>query len=216
MIKVLMIEDDPDFAEFLSEFLLRFGIEVSNIDDPFKALSSNIEMYDLIILDLTLEGMDGLQACKQIRQKSDIPIIISSARGDITDKMVGFERGADDYLPKPYDPNEMYLRITSVLKRVSKSQEHGIITMSLYEVISNEILYEGIALSISQTEFDVMTVFIKNFNKLVTREQVVNASYNLSDPYGKGVDMLISRLRQKLVNPTDIVTIRGLGYKLVR
>ena len=106
MINVLMIEDDPEFAQILSEYLDSFNIKVTNFEDPYLGLSAGIKNYDLLILDLTLPGIDGLEVCKEIRQKYDIPIIISSARSDISDKVVGLQLGADDYLPKPYDPKE--------------------------------------------------------------------------------------------------------------
>ncbi|MBF0917809.1 MAG: response regulator, partial [Campylobacter sp.] len=101
MINVLMIEDDPEFAQILSEYLDSFNIKVTNFEDPYLGLSAGIKNYDLLILDLTLPGIDGLEVCKEIRQKYDIPIIISSARSDISDKVVGLQLGADDYLPKP-------------------------------------------------------------------------------------------------------------------
>ena len=106
MVKILMIEDDPEFAEILSEYLAQFDMKVTNYEDPFLGLSAGVEKYDLIILDLTLPGMDGLEACEELGRKYNIPIIISSARSDITDKVESLRLGADDYLPKPYDPKE--------------------------------------------------------------------------------------------------------------
>ncbi|EBI2264343.1 response regulator transcription factor, partial [Campylobacter jejuni] len=101
MINVLMIEDDPDFAQLLSEYLAQFNIKITNFENPKNALNVGIQGYDCLILDLTLPGIDGLEVCREIRQKSNIPIIISSARGDLSDKVVGLQIGADDYLPKP-------------------------------------------------------------------------------------------------------------------
>ena len=123
MINVLMIEDDPEFAQILSEYLSDFNIKVTNFEDPYLGLSAGIKNFDLLILDLTLPGMDGLEVCKEIRSKYNIPIIISSARSDISDKVVGLQLGADDYLPKPYDPKEMYARIMSLIRRYKKSNE---------------------------------------------------------------------------------------------
>ena len=123
MINVLMIEDDPEFAQILSEYLSDFNIKVTNFEDPYLGLSAVIKNFDLLILDLTLPGMDGLEVCKEIRSKYNIPIIISSARSDISDKVVGLQLGADDYLPKPYDPKEMYARIMSLIRRYKKSNE---------------------------------------------------------------------------------------------
>ena len=115
---LLMIEDDLELAEILSEFLEHCGFKVTVEDDPFKALSIlKLEKFDAVILDLTLPGMDGLEVCKAIRERQNIPIIISSARSDVSDKISALELGADDYLPKPYDPRELEARLHSVLRR---------------------------------------------------------------------------------------------------
>ena len=135
MINVLMIEDDPEFAQILSEYLLKFNIKVTNYDDPYLGLSAGVKNYDLLILDLTLPGMDGLEVCKEIRQKYDIPIIISSARSDVNDKVVGLQIGADDYLPKPYDPKEMHARIISLIRRYKKTSEsQEMVTNSAFKI----------------------------------------------------------------------------------
>ena len=120
MINILMIEDDVEFAEILSEYLAQFDIKITNYEDPFLGLSAGIKKYDLLILDLTLPGMDGLEVCQEITKRYDIPIIISSARSDLDDKVEGLKLGADDYLPKPYDPQEMYARIISLLRRYDR------------------------------------------------------------------------------------------------
>lgn len=118
-----MVEDDAELAVVLAEYLKQFNMEVTNFEEPFLALSSlKIHSYDLIILDLTLPGMDGLEVCKAILKEHDIPIIISSARSDITDKVTALQLGADDYLPKPYDPRELEVRIQTILRRLNKSQ----------------------------------------------------------------------------------------------
>lgn len=122
MINVLMIEDDPDFAQLLSEYLTQFNIKITNFENPKEALNVGIQGYDCLILDLTLPGIDGLEVCREIRQKYNIPIIISSARGDLSDKVVGLQIGADDYLPKPYDPKEMHARIMSLIRRTKRAE----------------------------------------------------------------------------------------------
>ena len=114
MINVLMIEDDTEFAEILSEYLAKYNIKITNYEDPYLGLSAGIKNYDLLILDLTLPGIDGLEVCKEVVQKYDIPIIISSARSDVSDKVIGLQIGADDYLPKPYDPKEMYEKVLEI------------------------------------------------------------------------------------------------------
>ena len=119
---LLMIEDDVELADILCTFLKRYNINVTNYDDPYLGISAlSLSKYDLLILDLSLPGLDGLEICKEVRAKSNIPIIISSARSDLEDKIIGLELGADDYLPKPYEPKELYARIMSVLRRYKKS-----------------------------------------------------------------------------------------------
>ena len=120
-----MIEDDPEFSELLGEYLKRYNINITNYEDPYLGLSSGINNFDVLILDLTLPGIDGLDVCKKISQNHDIPIIISSARSDVTDKIMGLQSGADYYLPKPYDPKEMYAVIQSLLRRSSKANSNN-------------------------------------------------------------------------------------------
>ena len=139
MIKIAMIEDDLELAEVLSLYLKQFNIEVTNFEEPFLALSAlKIKKFDLIILDLTLPGMDGLDVCKEIVEKFDIPIIISSARSDITDKVTALKLGADDYLPKPYDPRELEVRIKTILRRFNNSQSSEEDTKSKIFVLNEE------------------------------------------------------------------------------
>jgi len=142
-----MIEDDAEFAELLSEYLAQYDIKVTNFEDPYLGLSAGVKKYDLLILDLTLPGMDGLEVCEEVVEKYDIPIIISSARSDINDKVEGFSLGADDYLPKPYDPKEMYARIMSLLRRYSKSKDSEITTpKSDFELKGDTLYFKGEAL----------------------------------------------------------------------
>ena len=117
MINILMIEDDPEFSLFLGEYLAQYNIKITNYEDPFLGLSAGINNYDLLILDLTLPKMDGLFLCEKISSSFDTPIIISSARDEVSDKVLGLEKGADDYLPKPYDPRELVARIQAMLRR---------------------------------------------------------------------------------------------------
>jgi len=118
MIDILLIEDNAEISALLTKFLLQYNMQVHSVETPSSALNAlKMNHYDLIILDLTLPQMDGLELCKLIRKDYDTPIIISSARSDLTDKILGFEYGADDYLPKPYEPRELVARIQTVLRR---------------------------------------------------------------------------------------------------
>ncbi len=219
MINILMIEDDPEFAELLSEYLSQFDIKVTNYEDPFLGLSAGVKKFDLVILDLTLPGMDGLEVCEELVRKYDIPVIISSARSDINDKVQSFELGAYDYLPKPYDPKEMYARIMAILNRVNKGEGKGSAVnapKSDFEIKGDTIYYKGEALSLTPAEFEVLSLLVKNQGITQSREQIINSSATMSiDSQGKSLDVIISKIRSKLGDNKRIQAVRGVGYKLV-
>ncbi|HSR74481.1 MAG TPA: response regulator transcription factor [Sulfurovum sp.] len=217
MINILMIEDDAEFAELLTEYLAQYDIKVTNYEDPYLGLSAGVKKYDLLILDLTLPGMDGLEVCKEVVEKYDIPIIISSARSDINDKVEGLALGADDYLPKPYDPKEMYARITSLLRRYSKTGGSEITTQkSDFEIKGDTIYFKGEALTLTPAEFEVLSLLVKHQGITQSREQIINTSAAMSmDSQGKSLDVIISKIRTKLGDNKRIQAVRGVGYKLV-
>jgi len=219
MINILMIEDDPEFSEFLGEYLSRYNIEITNYEDPYLGLSAGIEKYDLLILDLTLPGIDGLDVCKEVSSKYDIPIIISSARSDVTDKIMGLQIGADYYLPKPYDPKEMYAVIQSLLRRSKKInvEKEGDF---MYGKRGQEIVFKEKALELTQGEYELLFALLNAKGSLVSREQIVNECVSLTDSFSKSLDVMIGRIRGKLgddsKNPKYLHAIRGMGYKLVQ
>lgn len=217
-----MIEDDKEMAELISEFLSRHNIQVRNFENPELGLSSlNFETYDLLILDLSLPNMDGLEVCRLVREKSDIPIIISSARSDIEDKSACFYMGADDYLPKPYESKELLLRIHSVLRRFNK--EPVVVEKELTFTLDEdryEIRKKGELLHLTNAEFEIMSYFIKKKGFVISREELL---YNVDaisfESSLKSIDVMIGRLRAKVEEnprqPKYIISIRGMGYKLI-
>ena len=214
----MMIEDDVEFAEFLGEYLEKYNISITNFDDPYLGLSAGISDYDLVILDLSLPGMDGLEVCKKIVEHHDTPIIISSARSDLTDKVSALQLGADDYLPKPYDPQEMYARIISLLRRYKKANTPEE-SSALFEIDKTKelIAYNKTYLDLTPAEYDVMRELIHHLGSTVSREQILNASMALDDASSKSLDVIINRLRHK-IEDTDkrhIRSVRGIGYKLL-
>ena len=216
MINILMIEDDPEFAELLSEYLSQFNIKITNFEDPYLGLSAGVKKYDLMILDLTLPGMDGLEVCEEVVRKYDMPVIISSARSDISDKVKSFELGAYDYLPKPYDPKEMYARIMSILNRLNKGEGKASLPQSDFEIKGDTIYFKGTALSLTPAEFEVLSLLVKNQGITQSREQIINTSGTMSiDSQGKSLDVIISKIRTKLNDNKRIQAVRGVGYKLV-
>lgn len=222
MVNVLMIEDDPQFSLFLGEYLEKYGIQITNHQDPFLGLSCGVDQYDVVILDLTLPGMDGLEVCGEISKKYDIPIIISSARSDSTDKIIGLQIGADYYLPKPYDPKEMYAVIQSLLRRAKKKNNPVPTPASKssfsYDKSNLKIVFKDRNLDLTCAEYEVMLCLLSNKNGVVSREQIVESCGSLSDSYSKSLDVIIGRLRTKLGDDAKhskyLHSIRGLGYKI--
>jgi two-component system OmpR family response regulator len=224
MINIAMIEDDAELAGMLSEFLSGFNIEVTNFTKPANGIEEiKNGNYDLLILDLTLPYIDGLEVCKQILAHKQIPIIISSARSDINDKITALELGADDYLPKPYDPRELEARIKTILRRTDKSLKNR--DNKVFEVAPKyqEIKLNGEALKLTTAEYEILTILIKKNGMVVSREYILNESSVMgkekeSENAGS-LAVIINRIRQKIEEnpkqPKYLQTVRGVGYKLL-
>ncbi len=223
MINILMIEDDLELAEILTEYLEQFEFKVTTEDDPFNALSLlKLEPFDLVILDLTLPGMDGLEVCEAIRERQSVPIIISSARSDVNDKVTALELGADDYLPKPYDPRELEARIHSIMRRYeakSAEEENSPSLNSDFKLDepSMSISYKGRALDLTNAEYGILAFMVKKQSMVVSREDIIhNVSAINEDSSNKSIDVMVGRIRNKLGDKSLIESVRGIGYKLLR
>ena len=222
MIKILIIEDDPELALILTNYLTKYDMEVIGAEDPYIGLSLLTQHdFDLIILDLTLPGMDGLEVIPNIRELTNIPIIISSARDDITDKVIGLERGADDYMPKPYDPRELVTRIKTILRRTHSVDEKPKAKEALFvaDAHAHSITFKGQLLELTAAEYDVLLMLIQHKNGSVSREQLLYESEHIDDDSSiKNIDVIISRIRQKIAKIDSehvyIKPIRGVGYLL--
>ena len=220
-----MIEDDLELAEVLSLYLKQFNIEVVNFEEPFLALSSlKLQKFDLLILDLTLPGMDGLDVCKRVVDEFHIPIIISSARSDISDKVTALKLGADDYLPKPYDPRELEVRIRTILRRFNKSyeKESNIKKTFILDEEKKDITKDGISIKLTAAEFEILSLFIKREGFIVSRDDIFENSDILNSDYESSgsLAVIINRIRHKIEDnqkePKYLQTIRGMGYKFVQ
>ncbi len=226
MIQIAMVEDDLELADVLTQYLKQFNIEVTNFEEPFLALSTlKIQKFDLIILDLTLPGMDGLDVCKEIVKNFDIPIIISSARSDLTDKVTALQLGADDYLPKPYEPRELEVRIKTVLRRFNHSnmqQEEVLNKIFEVNIDKNEITKNGKYVKLTAAEFEVLSLLIKRDGFVISREEIFDNSDLLNQDYDSSgsLAVIINRIRHKIEqNPREpqfLHTIRGMGYKFTQ
>lgn len=221
MQKILLIEDDLDMQELITDYLQNYDFKVESFVMPKEALAhlqNNKENYSLVVLDLMLPQMDGFDVCKKIRQISTIPIIISSARGEVSDKILGFDFGADDYLAKPYEPRELVIRINAILRRATKKSK----IIGDFEINEDkmEIKVDGFSVDLTQIEYDILHLFLENNDKVLSRETLSNAvsgiEYNTKE---RTIDMHISNLRQKIgddpKDPKYIKSVWGIGYKFI-
>lgn len=221
MKEILLIEDDLDMRTLISDYLANYDFNVSAFEKPKEALerlSGDQEKYSLVILDLMLPQMDGFDVCKRIREISNIPIIISSARSEMSDKILGFDFGADDYLAKPYEPRELVLRVNSLLRRTTRKNK----VIGDFEIneAKMEIKLEGLLLDLTKIEYDVLRLFLLNDDKVLSRETISNAVSAIEyDSKDRTIDMHISNIRQKLgdnsKDPKYIKSVWGVGYKFI-
>ncbi len=220
MIKLLLIEDDLEFAELIEDFLNTKNIATFTCDDPFRALVLNLNDYDLVLLDLGLPGIDGLEICKEFRKKSSIPIIISTARGSVSDKVLGLQLGADDYLPKPYDPDELYARISSLIRRSNGNLEKNTENKRDFEIDSylRDVKYKDKNLNLTEAQYEIFSILIKNYQVTVSKEQILNSCLSIQATDGNSLEAIISKIRQKIKKYSSskhIISIRGQGYRIV-
>jgi two-component system OmpR family response regulator len=221
-----MIEDDIELAKILTEYLNQYNIVVTNYDTPELGISAlSLKKYDLVILDLSLPNIDGIEVCRIIRQKFDLPIIISSARSYLGDKIACFSYGADDFMPKPYDTQELILRIKSILKRcnhqiIEKESSLNKKQIFTFDESKMEIYKDGELLDLTNAEYFILQYMIQKNGFVVSRQELLSNvdSIKYESSY-KSIDVLIGRVRTKIEEntkkPKYILSIRGVGYKLV-
>lgn len=220
--RIAMIEDDTELAGLLCDFLSRYNIHVTNYEDPYLGISAlSVESYDLLILDLSLPGLDGLEICKEVRQKSDIPIIISSARSDVEDRVIGLGLGADDYLPKPYEPKELYARILSVSRRYHRVEKELNTPSSAlhHDPKAGLIYFHENPLKLTRAEYEVLAELLHQHGCVISRTQLIHSAPSLGEESdSRSLDVLISRIRTKLgensKNPKHLHSVRGVGYRI--
>ncbi|MFW2557120.1 response regulator transcription factor [Aliarcobacter butzleri] len=217
--RVLLIEDDKDMQKLIVEYLKEYDFYCVAFDQPKDVLEHfKIDNnYSIIILDLMLPEMDGFDLFKKLKQIKDIPIVISSARGDIGNKIHGFELGADDYLAKPYEPRELVLRIEHILKKdFNKTINIG---NFIIDKENRTVLVDNYPVDLTKIEFEIFLFLIENQNKISSREQILNASSLDINTKNRTIDMHISNIRFKIgddsKNPKYIKSVWGIGYKFV-
>ncbi len=217
---ILLIDDDEGLAGPLSTFFRQFGLELISAGHPKKGLEMISEKQpELVILDVMLPDMDGFEVCRQIRQRSDLPVIMLTARGDVMDRVVGLELGADDYLPKPFEPRELVARINNVLKR-SRSTVVAARVLRFegieIDLERQQIRVQGKETILTNMEYRLLTLLAESPARPFSRDEILNALRGIdADLYTRAVDIQISRLRQKLKPLDPIKTVWGAGYSFV-
>ncbi|MBC3869299.1 response regulator [Undibacterium oligocarboniphilum] len=227
--KILIVDDDREIRSLLAEYLDHNGytaIMAADGNGMWAALQEH--QFELVVLDLNLPGDDGLTLCRNLRSKSNMPVIMLTARSEPLDRILGLEMGADDYLPKPFEPRELLARIRSVLRRTQSNQ----ITLSaenlqklkfagwtLDMTARHLVAPDGMIVSLSGAEYRMLNIFLEHPNRILNRDQLLNMTHGRdADPFDRSIDIQISRLRQKLRedarSPQIIKTVRNGGYVL--
>jgi len=227
-IRLLIVDDDPQIRAMLTEYLATFGMEAEGAEGgtAMRAAMAKQE-YDLVILDLSLPGENGLTLCREIRDSSNLPVIMLTARAELADRVVGLEVGADDYVTKPFEMRELVARIHTVLRRsradvrrpapAAAGHEVRFGTWRLNTTLRQLVDAEDTVVPLSNAEFRLLLTFIEHPNRVLDREMLINTARGRDlDVFDRSIDLLVSRLRQKLRDdPRDsalIRTVRGEGY----
>lgn len=225
---LLVIDDDPGLRDLLAEYLGGRSFRVLTAEDGplgLEALSIHSEI-DLVILDIMMPGMDGLDVCREIRRTQTVPVIMLTARGDDTDRIVGLELGADDYLPKPFNPRELLARIQAVLRRSASSSpttSTSIYSAGPLEIDTDRrtITLRGQPIETTTTEFEILRILVAQAGQVIPRERLMELArgHDFSS-FDRSVDVHISHIRKKLGDdprqPTFVKTVRGVGYSIPR
>jgi DNA-binding response OmpR family regulator len=220
--KILVVDDEPKIIQLTQDYLENAGFSVISAGDGERALAIiQVEKPDLVVLDLGLPGMDGLDVCRSIRKTSNLPIIMLTARDEETDKLVGLELGADDYITKPFSPKELVARVRSVLRRSELVQE-GREVIRVGDVILDlprmQVTVGGEEIELTATEFQLLQALASQPGRIFTRSQLLNAVHGVAiESYERAIDAHIKNIRRKLEpvprEPRYIQTVYGVGYR---
>ncbi len=219
---VLVVDDEPRIVRLARDYLENSGFRVVTAGDgPAALATARHDRPDMIVLDLMLPGMDGLDVCRTLRRESDVPIIMLTARAEETDRLIGLEIGADDYIVKPFSPRELVARVRTVLRRVQGGvRQPGVLRAGDLEInlTGHTVRRDGQEIRLSRTEFALLAVLAQNPGQTFTREQIFDRLHSdIYTGFDRSVDSHIKNLRKKIeldpVNPTYILTVYGVGYK---
>jgi DNA-binding response OmpR family regulator len=222
--KILLVDDEPKVCDLIKAYLVKDGYDVIIAADGKTAIEqAQRHKPDLILLDLNLPELDGLEVCRTIRKQSNVPIIMLTARDEETDKVVGLELGADDYVTKPFSPRELVARVGAVLRRYKEGlkQDRQIVAGKVrLDLEEHKVTYSGKPLNLTAAEFKLLSVMAANAGRVYTRLQLMDSAFGESyEGYERTIDAHIKNIRQKMSglapdSSNPLVTVRGVGYKL--
>lgn len=222
--RLLLIDDDLRLHELLRSYLGPHGFSVDGAADGERGLVAlTAQTYDVVLLDVMMPGVDGLEVCRRIRRRSAIPVVMLTARGDETDRIVGLELGADDYLPKPFNPRELLARLKAILRRTSGVAPEEVVSVGGLSLdrTTRQATYAEAELGLTGLEFDILMALAERAGRVVPREAIFPSAGRADTVVGdRTVDVHISHLRQKLTQAgasTQLIrTVRGVGYQLAK
>ena len=216
---ILLVEDDAELSALMEEFFATHDLPLSTAHDGERGLARALDgSYDLIILDVMLPVMDGFEVLRQIRRRSAVPVIMLTARTEHDDRIQGLNLGADDYLNKPFSPDELLARIQAVLRRVGRGPALKPEVLEANRVRLNpgtrEVLYEGMPVEVTSIEYDILEVLVRSAGRVVSRDDLARFLYNRqANPLERALDVHVSHLRKKLERGRSLIrTVRGVGY----
>ena len=217
MHRILLIDDDEHLAAPLATYLRSFDLQLHSATRPSAALARlRSEPFDAVILDVMLPEMDGFELCRTIRRESQVPVLMLTARGEVMDRIVGLEIGADDYLPKPFEPRELAARLQTILRRArpAEAAPAGLRFEGLeIDLQRRRVLRQGSEVELTGTEFELLVLLASEPQKVFGRDEILNRLRgHEADLYTRAVDILVSRLRRKLEPLDCIKTLRNAGY----
>jgi DNA-binding response OmpR family regulator len=222
--RILMIEDDRRLAAMVSDYLRRSGFTVSAEHDAASGLATlRRSAFDALILDLMLPDLDGLEVCRLVRMESRIPILMLTAKGDAMDRVVGLELGADDYLPKPFEPRELLARLRAVLRRANSAGSGDALRFGRLEIDADAraVRIDGHRRSLTGYQFDLLLALARHAGRVMSRDQLMDALKGEElEAFDRSIDVHISRIRNAIEDdprhPRRIITVRGVGYVFAR
>jgi DNA-binding response OmpR family regulator len=216
---VLLVEDEPSVGELVRAYLTRDGYRVIWVRSGEEGLAElDRHPIRLVLLDIGLPGMDGFDVCREMRARSDVPILMLTARDEEPDRIVGLEVGADDYITKPFSPRELVARMKAVLRRTEPQQRHDAFALGdvTLDRESHDVTVGGKPVDLTAKEFELLAFFMANAGVVVSRDLLLDRVWGQEYPGGtRTVDVHVAQLRRKLGRPELIRTLRGAGYKAV-